>query len=221
MGLLQQGKPIEAASIYFQLISNQKNNLITEINAAQMLFWNIENYPAQIDSLFQKYNSIFTEETLKKQLQNSIEEKLLNNFKTLEDLSEKKEIGEIFKKISLENKNKVLYLDFWGTWCGACINEFPSSVKLYDELKDNNIEFVYLCEPSDSAAWTNAVQKYNLSGTNILLNKQQKIVIQSLFNIVGIPRYMIVNKNGEIINENADRPGSNRIKNKLMKLSEQ
>ena len=221
MGLFQQGKSIEAANVYFQLISNKKTNLITEINAAQLLFWNIENNPTQIDSLFQKYNSIFTEVAIKKQLQNSIEEKLLNNFKTLEELSEKEEIGKIFKKIGIENKNKVLYLDFWGTWCGACINEFPNSAKLHDELNDNNIEFVYLCEPADSATWTNAVQKYNLSGTNILLNKQQKIVIQSLFNIVGIPRYMIVNKNGEIINENADRPSSSRLKSELMKLSKQ
>ena len=221
MGLFQQGKSIEAACIYLDFISNKKNNLITEINAALMLFLSIENYTAQTDSLFQKYNSIFTEEPLKKQLKLSIEEKLLANFKTLEELSKKEEIGEIFKKISLENKNKVLYLDFWGTWCGACINEFPNSAKLHDELKDNNIEFVYLCEPTDSATWINAVQKYNLSGTNILLNKQQKIIIQSIFNIVGIPRYMIINKNGEIIDENADRPSSNRIKNELIKISEQ
>ncbi|TDN95373.1 TlpA family protein disulfide reductase [Sunxiuqinia elliptica] len=221
IGLFQQGKSVEAASIYLDLISNKKNNLITQINAAQMLFLSIENYPAQTDSLIQKYNSVFTEEVLKKQLKLSIEEKLHANFKTLEELSKNEEIGELFKKISLENKNKVLYLDFWGTWCGVCINEFPNSAKLHDELKDNNIEFVYLCEPTDSATWINAVQKYNLIGTNILLNKQQKIEIQSLFNIVGIPRYMIVNKNGEIIDENADRPSSSRIKNELIKISKQ
>ncbi len=219
MDLFKQGKSIDAAGVYFKSISDEKNNLITQINAAQMLFWNLENYPAKVDSLFERYNSVFAENALKKQLQSSIDNKLNANFKTLDELSKMEGIGEVFQQIDTENK--VLYIDFWGTWCGACINEFPNSAKLYDELKDNDIEFVYLCEPADSATWEKAVKKYDLHGTNILLNKQQKILIQSLFNIVGIPRYMIVNKNGEIINENAERPGSGKLKNELIKLSMQ
>ncbi len=221
MDLSKQGKYIDAIEAYFKMISEEKSNLISQINASQMLFWNLEKYPAQVDSLFKKYNSIFTENALKKQLQSSIVNKLNANFKTLDELSKMEEIGEIFQRISLENRNKVLYIDFWGTYCSPCIKEFPNSVKLHNELSNYDIEFVYLCQPAEDATWKSAIEKYSIKGTNILLNIEQNIFIQSLFNMPAIPRYMIVNKKGEIVNENAERPGSVELKNELLKLSMQ
>jgi thiol-disulfide isomerase/thioredoxin len=219
--LFKQSKSLDATRIYFKLISTEENNLVTQINAAKMLSWELDNYPTEVDSLFRKYNLIFTETSLKKQIQNSIDVKLSSNFKTLAELSKSEDIGEIFQTISQENKNKVLYIDFWGVNCGPCITEFPNSVKLYDELKGKNIEFVYICEPTDSTTWKDAIKKYNLKGINILLTKQQRNQVFAIFKFLGIPRYMIVNKNGEFINENAERPSTNVIKGDLLKLCKQ
>lgn len=49
-------------------------------------------------------------------------------------------------KVSLENlKGKVVFINFWATWCGPCIAEMPSIQKLYDKFKDNSdVVFVIL-----------------------------------------------------------------------------
>ena len=50
------------------------------------------------------------------------------------------------KKVSLEDlKGKVVFINFWATWCGPCIAEMPSIQKLYDHFKDNpDVVFVIL-----------------------------------------------------------------------------
>lgn len=49
-------------------------------------------------------------------------------------------------KVSLEDlKGKVVFINFWATWCGPCIAEMPSIQKLYDQFKDNSeVAFVIL-----------------------------------------------------------------------------
>ena len=39
-------------------------------------------------------------------------------------------------------QGKVVFLNFWATWCGPCRSEMPSMQKLYDELKDEGFEIV-------------------------------------------------------------------------------
>lgn len=39
-------------------------------------------------------------------------------------------------------QGKVVFLNFWATWCGPCRSEMPSMQKLYDELKDEGLEIV-------------------------------------------------------------------------------
>lgn len=50
------------------------------------------------------------------------------------------------KLITLKDlKGKVVFINFWATWCGPCIAEMPSIQKLYDQYKDNpEVVFVLL-----------------------------------------------------------------------------
>ena len=48
-----------------------------------------------------------------------------------------------------EFKGKAVFLNFWATWCGYCIYEFPNIQKLYDAVKDTpNLAFIFL-SPED------------------------------------------------------------------------
>jgi len=47
-------------------------------------------------------------------------------------------------------RGKVLFMNFWGTWCGPCVAEMPSIQILYDSLKHDPVEFLAISDESIS-----------------------------------------------------------------------
>ena len=175
-----------------------------------------------VDSIFNTYttyvNDITCQNFILKRLDNIKNEiALVDN---LNDLSNTEFIGEIFQQIQKENQGKVLYIDVWGTWCGGCIGAFPTSNKLYKELDKDKIEFIYLCINSTKENWRKVINEYELQGKNYLLTKDQSAMLSEKFNFYGVPRYLIIDKKGEIIDFNAKRPYSSALKVELQELME-
>lgn len=69
------------------------------------------------------------------------------------------------KKVNLEDlKGKVVFINFWATWCGPCIAEMPSVQKLYDKFKDNkDFAFVILEAEGNKAKATKFMQNKNMT----------------------------------------------------------
>jgi thiol-disulfide isomerase/thioredoxin len=115
-------------------------------------------------------------------------------------------------------KDKVLYVDIWGVYCKPCIEEFNHIQALKDSFKNKPVEFVYLASPykrsNDVAKWKSGMKKYNLTGHNMLmfLDFYNGIweEIPEMKEPFLIPHYLIVNKDGKIVNPNAPRPSSKK-----------
>ncbi|MDB4335150.1 TlpA family protein disulfide reductase [bacterium] len=105
----------------------------------------------------------------------------------------------LIDSIRSQNKGKVIYLDFWATWCGPCIAEMPNSKKLKQKLAAENIEFVYVCVDSKEEKWKLALSQMQLDGQHYYTNNKQSGSIRKAFDIKGIPHYMLINKNGHIV----------------------
>jgi len=110
------------------------------------------------------------------------------------DLSVKQIIDDILQ----QNKGKVIYIDFWAIWCGACLSEMPNSKVVELELKKKNVAFVYICLESGEEQWKSVLDKYQLGGQHYLLSSKQSAEIRSFFEINGIPNYLLIDKNGII-----------------------
>lgn len=114
--------------------------------------------------------------------------------------------------VTYENlKGKLTYIDIWATWCTPCRGEMPALQALEEEYKDKNITFVSLSIDTDKAAWKGFVEGEKLGGVQLYLKGDAPALFEK-YDITGIPRFILVDKEGKIININAPRPSDSKIK---------
>lgn len=124
------------------------------------------------------------------------------------NLNDSKYAGMSFENILNLYKGKVIYLDFWASWCRPCKNEMPHSLKMQQHFKGKDVVFVYMSSDRDANAWKNSVKQLKLTGENYLVSGKVWNEYNTLFNVRYIPRYILIDKEGKIVNENAKRPSS-------------
>lgn len=117
------------------------------------------------------------------------------------------------------NKGKVLYLDFWASWCRPCIAEFPASKALSEAYKDRGLEIVYLSIDKEEAKWEQASHKF-LEGRTLQYRFQDEAKSKLIqhFGVSSIPRYMIVGKDGTVRYADAPRPSDPQLRKRLEAL---
>ena len=100
-------------------------------------------------------------------------------------------------EFSLRNfENKVLFINYWATWCNPCLAEMPSMAELYNQYKENNnIVFLYLSK-EDADTIIDYIPKDESLGQ---LPIYKVVTDDDLFSTRGIPTTFIINRNGEIV----------------------
>jgi len=124
------------------------------------------------------------------------------------NLNDSKYSGMSFENIINSYKGKVIYLDFWASWCRPCKNEMPHSLKMQNYFKDKDVVFLYLSSDRDPSAWKNSVAQLKLTGENYLVNGKVWNEYNNLFDVKYIPRYVLIDKEGNVVNDQANRPSS-------------
>tara|TARA_R110002050_G_scaffold4573_1_gene22040 strand:- start:23874 stop:25388 length:1515 start_codon:yes stop_codon:yes gene_type:complete len=131
-------------------------------------------------------------------------------------IEEKGISGPFWKELKSKNKGKVIYVDLWATWCGPCKEEIPYATELQEYFKGKEITFVNICLDSNKSTWEKMIKKDNIKGDNYFFNAAQTGLLQNKLQLEGYPTYLIINKQGSIVNKYAPRPSSKEeIKNLL------
>lgn len=122
------------------------------------------------------------------------------------------------KMVSLSDfKGKVVLVDVWATWCGPCKAQIPALKKLEEELHGMDVVIlsVSVDEEKDKQKWLDMIESENLGGVHLFASGWSKITKD--YKITGIPRFMLFDKNGNIISTDAPRPSDPSLKSLILK----
>ena len=101
------------------------------------------------------------------------------------------------KSILEKHKGKTIVIDIWASWCGDCIKGMPKVKALQNQFKDVTFLFFSLDRAED--AWKRGIKKYDVQGEHYFMQNAKKCDFADFVNISWIPRYMVINKAGEIV----------------------
>ncbi len=205
------------------LINNEIAGLSRDIMAYKILLVCFEKSYEAFATLYQNRYDFISNKTLNEQLElkKTVYEKLKKDgiaYLNTKSLSEDLIVGDIFQELSEKFLGKTLYIDIWATWCGPCKTEIPYSIELQEHFKDQNVEFIYLCLNSDITSWEQTIKNSNLGGHHYFFDKAQSELLRSKLKFQGYPTYLLINRKSEIVDNNAPRPSSKEIKNKIDEL---
>ncbi len=109
-------------------------------------------------------------------------------------------------------KGKYVYVDVWATWCPPCRAEIPYLKKIEKEFHGKNIAFVSISLDEDSAheTWKNMIADKEMGGIQLYAGGDSEFV--QGYRIQGIPRFILIDDEGNIVNANAPRPSEAALK---------
>ena len=110
-------------------------------------------------------------------------------------------------------KGRLVYIDIWATWCGPCIAEIPSLKRLQKDYENMDIIFLSVSVDTDKEAWKKMLTKDQLGGVQLWADGWSQIT--KSYAIFGIPRFMLVDKSGELIAADTPRPSSSEIRSMI------
>lgn len=111
-------------------------------------------------------------------------------------------------------KDKVLYIDFWGTTCGPCLKEFRDYTNPLKKKYEGQTRIAYLyISRGDRYTWKQQLQKYNVEGDHLFLegdayDRLYREAAKDSNVHITMPRYVIMAKDGTVVNGDAQRPSA-------------
>jgi peroxiredoxin len=109
--------------------------------------------------------------------------------------------------ISLQDfKGKVVYVDFWATWCGACIRKMALMQETTRAImqQDPNVVFVHISLDKNVSAWQNVLQTNNYPGVHLNSAEGPSGILAKKYNISALPDFYVISKDGSF----AEKPAS-------------
>lgn len=219
--LNKEGKLDSTGAMSMEVKSVQRFRLIEKIYTGKLRSMALNT---QINTLFQSVKDVSTVKPLM--------DEFLTKYATPEDAKALKDTyakilslatGKTPPAFTLKDLNgkdvtlkdfagKVVYMDFWASWCSPCRYEMRhGSPKLHEKFKDNkDVVFLYISIDDREDLWKKAIADDKIEGIHLLSKGGMNSPVGKAFNIHGVPRYVIIGKDGKIFDNDATRPSEDK-----------
>lgn len=117
---------------------------------------------------------------------------------------------------------KHVYVDLWASWCGPCRIEMPYMAQLRNKYSEEQLAIlsISLDKKEDRDQWLKAIEDLRMNWPNWIVYGGFESNFTREYNITAIPRYLLIDPKGRIINANAPRPSDERLEKLLDKIIE-
>lgn len=124
-----------------------------------------------------------------------------------------------FSEILSKFKGKIVYVDLWASWCAPCKAGMPAALKLREAYQGKDIIFLYLAVNDRESAWRKEVKscKTDYLGENYLILNTDESQFLKEINHNLIPRFLIFDRNGYLVDTDAPRAGDTKINDTFSK----
>ncbi len=208
----KDGQSEETAADRIKLISDiLMNQKIRETLAYRIMMESFQMRLNDAMEMYANYMEVAQNEKYRKEI-----EQLYNQWLPLQKGKKAPNFGftDINNKVySLDNfLGKTVYIDVWATWCGPCLREVPYLEALVKEMKNRNDVIIMSVSIDEmSQTWKNMVQSKNMKGNQYHVQGAWQSDLNQQYKISGIPRFILIDKKGNIADANAPRPSSGMV----------
>lgn len=155
---------------------------------------------------FAKTKGVDVEEMVTQYLERKISEKKTATGKAAPEITLQARDGKNVQLLSVV-KGKFTYIDVWATWCGPCCAEIPHLEKLVEKFKDcPDVQFISISTDRNRVAWEKKLEKDNPQWAQFILTKENDKIFSKDWGITGIPRFIMIDADGNIFDADATRP---------------
>ncbi|UII21711.1 TlpA family protein disulfide reductase [Fulvivirga ligni] len=197
------------------------NNIKELLLAKNIMYWlGSDGITWSLDSIYNEYKKHYPNSDYTADIQEKYEEWVkISKGKPAPEITG---ITQANDTVSLNQlKGKVVYVDVWATWCRPCIAEFPHYKELQAQFEGNeNVAFLFVSVDENQDQWRNYLQQEKLPD-GIYVNEipiAGQTGIMEAYNMWGIPRYILIDKDGKIASANTKRPSSGDVPQLIREL---
>ncbi len=127
------------------------------------------------------------------------------------NLNEEKYQDIKFNDIIKKYKGKVIYIDFWASYCKPCIEEFPFIKNLQKKYSHQKLNIIFVSFDRNAYQWEQTIKDLQVYGNHYLVNSKLVSEIKEQLKLSSIPRYVLINKRGKIVNTDAKEPSNPKL----------
>lgn len=209
IGLESKEKDSDIITLAYEKVIEMPANVIRD-GLIENLFNQKEMFKKENKETADALLSLVTDQDLQNKLSKELElmSKLGKGNKSPEFVNYENYNGN---KTSLSDlKGKYIYIDVWATWCGPCKVEIPYLKKLEEQYRNKDIQFVSISvdREQDKDKWREMIKENEMKGVQLFADKDWKSDFVINYGIKGIPTFILIDPDGNIVTASAPRPSN-------------
>lgn len=112
------------------------------------------------------------------------------------------------KQVALSDfKGKVVYLDFWGTWCRPCMQEMQDfAPALKKQFEGRDVVFLYVSVGDPEAKWQQTLDAQHFGSVNSVHLRAPDDQVAQRYLVNGYPSYYLIGRDGRLVQPWTSRP---------------